>query len=303
MDSDTLLNCGMASLRLYRLVCDPEVWRWLLKATTDFSKERVEQLVEFVINGSPEMSPETTKGSVEMLPEVVKEVARRIQFCHKPALPELAQGNNGMRFIHEIPEALRRRVRVKVTVEGGWGSLDTLEVDGKHLDELTGIAQDVGAKFTMVEVQDYNALQDNIDIFRKISSHMNGQTEKLAKLDFSMVTLSHQNREAAEIFFSLLEFTSEWSIANFTLMATPDHGINDYWADIASISTTNGYIRLLVVIKWLGQLNSETVRKVWEISDQTMVLAGAPPPTMLRGGRGADDSQAEWELVEAALLQ
>ena len=118
-----------------------------------------------------------------------------------------------------------------------------------------------------------------------------------------MVTLSHQNREAAEIFFSLLEFTSEWSIANFTLMATPDHGINDYWADIASISTTNGYIRLLVVIKWLGQLNSETVRKVWEISDQTMVLAGAPPPTMLRGGRGADDSQAEWELVEAALLQ
>ena len=302
MDSDTLLNCGMASLRLYRLVCDPEGWRWLLKGTADFSKERVKQLVGFVINGSPEMTPETMKGSVEMLPEVVKEVARRIPFCHKPVLPELAQGED-QRFIREVPEALRRRVRVKVTVEGGWGTLDTFEVDGKHLDKLTRIAQDVGAKFTMVEVQDYNTLQDNIDIFRMISFHMNGQTKKLEKLDFSMVTLSHQNREAAEIFFSLLEFTSEWSIANFTLMATPDHGINDYWADIASISTTNGYIRLLVVIKWLGQLNSETVRKVWEISDQTMVLAGAPPPTMLRGGRGADDSQAEWELVEAALLQ
>ena len=47
MDSDTLFNCGMASLRLYRLVCDPEVWRWLLKGIADFSKERVEQLVSW----------------------------------------------------------------------------------------------------------------------------------------------------------------------------------------------------------------------------------------------------------------
>ena len=300
MDSDTLLNCGMASLRLYRLVCDPEVWRWLLKGTADFSKERVEQLVGFVINGSPEMTPETMKGSVEMLPEVVKEVARRIPFCHKPVLPD--QMPDQMRFIREVPEALRRRVRVKVTVEGGWGTLDTFEVDGKHLDELTRVAQDVGVKFTIVEVQDCNALQDNIDIFRMISSHMNHQPEKLAKLSFSMVMLSHQNREAAEIFFSLLKLTSEWSAPNLTLMGTPDHGFNDYSANLDSISSTNGYVWHLMVIKWPGPINSDGVRKVWEISDQMVIVAGAIP-TMLRGGRGADDSQAEWERVQAALLQ
>ena len=299
MDSDTLFNCGMASLRLYRLVCDPEVWRWLLKGIADFSKERVEHLVEFVINGSPDMGPEMTKGSVEMLPEVVKEVARRIQFCHRRAFPQPVLPQP---FIQEVPEALRKRVRVNVTVEGGWGNLETFEVEGKHLEKLTRVAHDVGAMFTMVEVQDYNALQDNIDIFRMISSHMNRQTEKLAKLDFSMVALSDVDREAADIFFSLLKLTSEWSIPNFTFPANPDQDINDYLANIDNIDTTNGYIWVLVVIKWPGQLNSVAVRKLWEISDQMIIVAGMPP-TILMGGRGVGDSQAEWENVEAALLQ
>ena len=39
MDADTLLNCGKASERLFKLVCDREVWRHLLKKAGVFNKD------------------------------------------------------------------------------------------------------------------------------------------------------------------------------------------------------------------------------------------------------------------------
>ena len=74
MDPDTLLNFGKTSQRFFNLVCDREVWRQLLKKTAEFTKVKVEQLKAF--KGS--------KGSVEMMPEMVKEAARRIPFSLKP---------------------------------------------------------------------------------------------------------------------------------------------------------------------------------------------------------------------------
>ena len=53
------------------MVCDQEVWRQLLKKTAEFTKETVEQLKAF-------------KESEEMMPEMVKEAARRIPFSLKP---------------------------------------------------------------------------------------------------------------------------------------------------------------------------------------------------------------------------
>merc|ERR1719370_1662525 len=78
MDPGTLLNCGKASERFFNLVCDREVWRELLKKTVEFTKEKVEELKEF--KGS--------KGSPEVMPEVVMEAARRIPFSLKP-MPHL----------------------------------------------------------------------------------------------------------------------------------------------------------------------------------------------------------------------
>ena len=47
LDPDDLLNIGRTSPRLYRLVSDWEVWTHLLKRVTQFSNERVEQLINF----------------------------------------------------------------------------------------------------------------------------------------------------------------------------------------------------------------------------------------------------------------
>ena len=77
MDPDTLLNCGRASKRLFALVCDRVVWRHLLRKTDEFSKEKLYELAVFGKKGSP-----------EMMPEVVKEAARRILFRYNlPVLP------------------------------------------------------------------------------------------------------------------------------------------------------------------------------------------------------------------------
>ena len=44
MDSETLLQVGKISPRLYSLVCDRQVWKHLLKEVDDLDKEQVEEL-------------------------------------------------------------------------------------------------------------------------------------------------------------------------------------------------------------------------------------------------------------------
>merc|ERR1712112_549501 len=122
MDSDTLLDCGRASLRLYRLVCDRKVWRTLLKNISDFSKEKVDDLLVFATEGGPDMTPEMTKGSPEMLPDILKEAARRIKFCDRRQSSEQRQGDE---------RRIIKQVKITVTVQG-WDS-ETFEVDGTRL--------------------------------------------------------------------------------------------------------------------------------------------------------------------------
>ena len=40
MDSVTLINWAKASPNLLRLVCDKEVWSWMLKGIADFTEEK-----------------------------------------------------------------------------------------------------------------------------------------------------------------------------------------------------------------------------------------------------------------------
>ena len=140
MDPQTLLNCGRASPRLYRLVCSREVWRHLLKEVeVDFTKEQIDELVLFGrglfgISGSP-----------EMMAEVVKEAARRFSLLRSSE-------------IFHLPLAIvarRRHTEVKMTIAiQSWGTPDTFQVDSIYLEELTKVAKAVGAKFTIWEIED-----------------------------------------------------------------------------------------------------------------------------------------------------
>ena len=137
-DPGSLLNCGRASPRLYRLVCDRVVWGHLLKRV-DFTKEQMDELVLFGrglfgISGSP-----------EMMAEVVKEAARRFSLLRSSE-------------IFHLPLAIvapRRHTEVKMTIAiQSWGTPDTFQVDSIYLEELTKVAKAVGAKFTIWEIED-----------------------------------------------------------------------------------------------------------------------------------------------------
>ena len=123
MDSDTLLQVGKMSARLYCLVLDRHVWRHLLKGV-ELDKEQVEVLAVFGrglfgIQGSPEMRS-----------DILKEAAER---------SILLTGE--VKVIIEIQSLVNA------------GDFEVFEVDIRYLEELVSIAESVGARFTIKDVE------------------------------------------------------------------------------------------------------------------------------------------------------
>ena len=79
--------------------------------------------------------------------------------------------------------------RVKVSVQG-WGAPVTLDVAGENLVELTGVAQAVGAKFTLEEVEVVDCFWDVDWSLRNIFRHMEDQKEMLAQTEFDYVWMT-----------------------------------------------------------------------------------------------------------------
>ena len=176
MDPETLLNCGRSSPRLYRLVCDQEVWRHLVRGV-DFTEEQVEELRLF---GQGLFKIEAAP---EMMPEIVKEKAQRLD-----------QGPG--------------QVKVMIAIQKTWGTPQTFEVDGNYLEELTKVATAVGASFTITEVQVFCGMVScPLPIFRLIEAHIAQQGESLSKLQ-----MAHFPFADKELSLSFLQLTKEWSL-------------------------------------------------------------------------------------------
>ena len=129
----------------------------LLKNSGEFSKEKLEQLVVF-----------GKKGSAEMMPELVKEEARRIPFCSPPQDTSW-EGLDPL--LQEYISACKKRVKITLSVPNGWGTGETFEVGAQGLEKLNTVAQAVGAKFTIEEVADFRPLR-NKEILKMIAAHM-----------------------------------------------------------------------------------------------------------------------------------
>ena len=166
MDSDTLINCGKASPRLLRLVCDREVWTWMLKGIDEFTNEKLEELL--AVFGS--------RRSTEMMSEVVKEVASR----------------------HAIPDgalATWDEMVIKVAIQDGWETTPgVFLVMADHLKELTRLAKTVSATFAILEVDHGGIVHNCIDIYKLVLAHVEQQGEGLECLnihEMSHITFLH----------------------------------------------------------------------------------------------------------------
>ena len=52
---------------MHGLVCDREVWVWLLQGVGNFSREKVKELARFGSIGSPEMKAEVVKAAARKM--------------------------------------------------------------------------------------------------------------------------------------------------------------------------------------------------------------------------------------------
>ena len=114
-----ILICARASSRLFRLVCDPLIWRQVFKRVKDFTKETLMKLVGFC-----------TRDGVcrEIKAEVVKLAARGIVY------------DDGM------------DLKITITIQS-WGDPELFAVDGDRFEEVANVEEWVGVEATIVAVQ------------------------------------------------------------------------------------------------------------------------------------------------------
>ena len=287
MDPDTLLNFGMTSQRFFNLVCDREVWLQLLKKTAEFTKEKVEQLKAFKGN----------KGSEEMMPEMVKEAARRIPFSLKP-MPLLAV------VYPSWLRGIKSQVKVTLTIEGGWSN-DSFEVDCNGLEELSTLARTTGVKLILVEAIEASSAE----YFRNISvawsvvvAHMEQQEVMLKQVKFKMVDAWIQSQdELTQIILPLLKLSNRWEIERFNL----DEDLDDlFWTELAKVPTSSGHIGSILCYSTLMTVHKKhlnTLRNLWQICRSIRTYErtnyGARSRDFLGGKVYILDPEAEWQRV------
>ena len=214
----------------------------------------MEQLANFGINGSP-----------DMMSEVLKAAASRMQFpCDETA------------------------ARVKVSVQG-WGAPVTLDVAGENLVELTGVAQAVGAKFTLEEVEVVDCFWDVDRSLRNIFRHMEDQKEMLAHTEFDYVWMT--SPRAFLIFvFALLRVSKRWKVRN--LVGYPGNRLSEFPTDVVD----SGHIdRLQIIGKEVDDLDA--LKRIWEISEKVIIKEGGQAASSTLGGGRGENSDADWQRL------
>ena len=113
------------------------------------------------------------------------------------------------------------RICISVSVDQGWGGPDNFKLQGMHLKGLNAVAQAVGVKYNIVEVdmeqcvprQRCEALSSliNVKFLGMIANHMEEQTESMDSLKLCVWKFG-QLPVSNKYFLSLLKVTKKWRI-------------------------------------------------------------------------------------------
>ena len=275
MDPQTLLSCGRASPRLYRLLCDRVVWRHLLKGV-DFTKEMMEELRVlgqglFGISGSP-----------EMMPEVVKEAAQRFPVKYQDFLSN---------------------IKIAIAIQS-WGKPESFEVDGNKLKELTRVADAVGAKFVIKRLKESESgdLKTDQLIFQPFSTlidaHIAQQEEGLLdKLELNKVSLPGGWLDFRKFFFNLQKASREWSVQELIVYKRMDFAtLARYSGSLHTVNTLHFRAHYKLEARW-----QDDVKRVWRKCNKFVfrIITGPisdTPDVEFLGGK-EEGGEAEWQRI------
>ena len=305
MGSDTFCSCGKVNRRFQQLVGDKRVWSSLLKGIDNFTKEELDQLVN--IGGS----------NSERMADVVKEVIRRFIFLTDEGGDCFFSGSTRLEYL------TRRLFRVKVGIQGGDG--DTFEIAGEdQLKELNSVAQAVGAKLAIKEVQTYRTLAPghrSLETFELIAGLVDKQEEEVDKIEFRASEVEVWDRCAVaqmDVFISLLIASKEWTVQSISigLSSALDRPMDilcsdEIWRTLVRKACCGkiGTLVLLVNIEEEAMKNKEDVKKVWEITENlevefyTMSNGELVSTSRCGGGGKGVDPKTTWEEIYQDVLK
>ena len=246
--------------------------------------------------------------------DVVKEVASRFIFL---------SGKGGNCYFSGNPQVgiplgclTRRLFKVKVSIRGGEG--DTFEMAGEdQLKELSSVAQAVGAKLTIKEVQTFRTLAPwhmSMETFELIAALVGEQEEEVQKVALMAVEVWNSCAlPQMEVFVSLVKASKEWTVQSMTIgLLGSEHCLSneEIWRTLAKKAGCGkiGKLVLLVNTEEVATVNEEDVKEVWEISERvevefyTMSNEELVLSSRCAGGRGADP-KTTWEEVYQDVLK
>lgn len=259
--------------RLKRLVLDREVWRWLLQGITDFTEEKVDELVGFAVNRGP-----------EVMGEVLRAAARSFE-PFNPSSPNFPG-----------------RIQLSVSVDQGWGGPDTFKLAEIHLNKLDTVAEAVGAKYNIVEVDMAQCLPrkrcealkswSNVKKLGKIVNHMEEQTEKMDML--KLCAWDHHQYEVSQgHFLSLLKVTKKWRI----LYIMDDANFLNFFADLPVDIAAAGQIESIWIRENEKSTSLDVLKRIWEIS-VTLIIKPADTWISVEGGKGENPEAGRQQFLD-----
>ena len=256
------------------------MWAHLLNKVTEFSEERLDQLVQFQREGSSRFG---IVCKPEMMIAVTKEVATRCQ--------ENTEDDEGG-FL-------------KLTLSlDNWNAPHTFEMTGdKYRQEFAKVAALVGTKFTIKRLRldvGWGLVIPSttvMETLRMIAAQVDQQESKsLSMLEIDEVR-NGQNWEAVKLLLKLIEASKEWVIQEVavTNMLAPHVMSKMILAELGRCSATGhvGQLVLLPLMETEQWLIKEDVRAVWEITEKVKIF-GLGFENLIGGGRDKD-TNITWE--------
>jgi len=284
MDTYTLLKFGRCSSRLYNMVCSPEVWRRLLRGIEDYSEAKIRMLMLFARKGD----------FLNLMTEVLREIASRNTF---------SKGED--------------RVRLKVTI-GGWREGKSYHLRADALKRLymveweSALVVAGGARMIVNEVQEFDGSRHGETyMFSELSNHVKIQQSEIdyfevRKFDGSWANLHILRKCKAWLIHELHTIKKNNKTINQREPGLTVDIVQRHWRYLAS-SAHGGNIKILQVERRMPDTQSiyagilESVRKVWEISDNVQIILEDRTRLLMRAGRNNGKQEENWQELMAAL--
>ena len=260
LDPDSLLALGKCSKRLFRLVCDQEVWRRLVGGIPEFNLERLKVLGEFAAKSDTRQ---------DMIAEVLKRRASELanQVCTEGITPLSCQVYQVTLRIKNFPDTYKLyscqfEKFIEVVEVMGSSTLAMRESLQPFPCSEEVVKAMESSPFSILEFLSENMFNCPLGW---IAIHVERQEDLVVKFRIgAMLLYSEGEGEGGQdtSFFTIVKRSQRWEVGNLVC----EHGSN--WAPVASFASTGDIVRLDFDTDagGLKKVKKEDARKIWEIS-------------------------------------